>query len=265
MLLVGLAERALPLLEPMGPLQLLAGQAAVCLHLERMAAERAERLAAERVRAAKLVARKIAHEINNPVAILRNYLRILDRKSGRGEPIAEELAILDSEMERIGRITLDLEQLALAQVIARPDQGELHPRIKDILRMFRGSLPEDNSITLSFRPWPEPLSVRADTDRLRQILLNLLANALDAVSGGGTITVRTEPGPEMVWVRVEDTGPGIDPALQAGLFEDGVSGKEGRHGGFGLAIVRSLAEQMGGTVGCDSRPGGTVFTLTLPV
>ena len=265
LLLVGLAERALPLLEPMGPLQLLAGQAAVCLHLERMAAERAERLAAERVRAAKLVARKIAHEINNPVAILRNYLRILDRKSGRGEPIAEELAILDSEMERIGRITLDLEQLALAQVIARPDQGELHPRIKDILRMFRGSLPEDNSITLSFRPWPEPLSVRADTDRLRQILLNLLANALDAVSGGGTITVRTEPGPEMVWVRVEDTGPGIDPGLQAGLFEDGVSGKEGRHGGFGLAIVRSLAEQMGGTVGCDSRPGGTVFTLTLPV
>ena len=53
--------------------------------------------------------------------------------------------------------------------------------------------------------------------------------------------------------------------LQAGLFEDGVSGKEGRHGGFGLAIVRSLAEQMGGTVGCDSRPGGTIFTLTLPV
>ena len=44
-----------------------------------------------------------------------------------------------------------------------------------------------------------------------------------------------------------------------------MSGKEGRHGGFGLAIVRSLAEQMGGTVGCDSRPGGTVFTLTLPV
>ena len=131
--------------------------------------------------------------------------------------------------------------------------------------MFRGSLPEDNSITLSFRPWPEPLSVRANTDRLRQILLNMLANALDAVSGGGTITVRTEPGPEMVWVRVEDTGPGIDPALQAGLFEDGVSGKEGRHGGFGLAIVRSLSGVMGGTEACDSRPGGTVFATTLQV
>jgi two-component system OmpR family sensor kinase len=130
--------------------------------------------------------------------------------------------------------------------------------------MFRGSLPEDNSITLAFQPWPEPLTVRADADRLRQILLNLLANALDAVSGGGTITVRTEPGPDTVRVVVEDTGPGIDPALQAGLFEDGVSGKEGRHGGFGLAIVRSLAEQMGGAVRCDSRSGRTVFTLTLP-
>ena len=206
----------------------------------------------------------IAHEINNPVAILRNYLRILDRKSGRGEPIGEELAILDSEMERIGRITLDLEQLALAQVIARPDRSELHPRLKDILRMFRGALPEDNSITLAFQPWPEPLNVRADGDRLRQILLNLLANALDAVSGGGTITVRTEPGPDTVRVLVEDTGPGIDPALQAGLFEDGVSGKEGRHGGFGLAIVRSLAEQMGGAVSCGSQSGRTVFTLVLP-
>jgi HD-like signal output (HDOD) protein/signal transduction histidine kinase len=264
LLLVGLEERALPLLEPMGPLSLLAHQAAVCLHLERIAAERAEQLATERVRAARLVARKIAHEINNPVAILRNYLRILDRKSGRGEPIGEELAILDSEMERIGRITLDLEQLALTQVIARPDRSELHPRLKDILQMFRGSLPEDNSITLAFQPWPEPLTVRADADRLRQILLNLLANALDAVSGGGTITVRTEPGPDTVRVVVEDTGPGIDPALQAGLFEDGVSGKEGRHGGFGLAIVRSLAEQMGGAVRCDSRSGRTVFTLTLP-
>ena len=264
LLLVGLAERALPLLEPMGPLSLLAHQAAVCLHLERLATERAEQLATERVRAARLVARKIAHEINNPVAILRNYLRILDRKSGRGEPIGEELAILDSEMERIGRITLDLEQLALAQVIARPDRSELHPRLKDILRMFRGALPEDNSITLAFQPWPEPLNVRADGDRLRQILLNLLANALDAVSGGGTITVRTEPGPDTVRVLVEDTGPGIDPALQAGLFEDGVSGKEGRHGGFGLAIVRSLAEQMGGAVSCGSQSGRTVFTLVLP-
>ena len=248
----------------MAPLPLLAAQAAVCFRLARLAAERAERLAVERVRAARLVARKIAHEINNPVAILRNYLRILDRKSGRGEPIGEELAILDSEMERIGRITLDLEQLALAQVIARPDRSELHPRLKDILRMFRGSLPEDNSITLAFQPWPEPLNVRADGDRLRQILLNLLANALDAVSGGGTITVRTEPGPDTVRVLVEDTGPGIDPALQAGLFEDGVSGKEGRHGGFGLAIVRSLAEQMGGAVSCGSQSGRTVFTLVLP-
>ena len=263
-LLVGLAASGLPLLEPMAPLPLLAAQAAVCFRLARLAAERAERLAVERVRAARLVARKIAHEINNPVAILRNYLRILDRKSRRGEPVTEELAILDSEMERIGRITLDLEQLALSQVSPESGQSELHPRIEDILRVFRASLPEDNSVTLAFRPWPQPLSVRADRDRLRQILFNLLGNALDAVAGGGTITVRTEPRDGAVCLLVEDSGPGIDPSLRDGLFQDGVSGKEGRHGGFGLAIVRSLAEQMEGAVGCDSGPAGTVFRLTLP-
>ena len=265
LLLIGLSAKAFHNFNGQWtPLRLLASHAAISLSLERMRTAQAERIAAERLQAACLTARKIAHEINNPLAILRNYLHILGKKSALGEPIAEELAILDNELERLGNLTAGLEDLRREQDEFHLEQLDLHRHIEETLHLFRTASDSTDPIDFNFTPWPQPLFVRTDRRCLTQILQNLLSNAVDAVAGKGAIAIRTETTDVGALIAVEDNGPGIDPALQATLFTPGVSTKEGRHGGLGLAIVHNLALKLGGAISCQSRPGQTVFTLTLP-
>ena len=265
LILIGLMEKPQLNLNGQWPaVHLLANHAAVALYLEMMNAIQKEQLAVERVRSASMVARKIAHEINNPLAILRNYIHILDSRSKKGEPIHEELAIIDHELERISHITLDLEDLASERDETHLERVDLHQELEEVLRLFQASLPKDNRTTLTFTPWGKPLVIRIDTRLLRQIMLNLLGNAMDAVEGPGSITVRTAGQSDTVMISVEDNGSGIDPSLQVDLFKEGVSTKGGRHRGLGLAIVYKLVKQMGGTIDCESSPGVTVFSLTFP-
>ncbi len=266
LILIGLIEKTqLNLNGQWTPIHLLANHAATALYLEQMHVIQVERIAVERVRSASMVARKVAHEINNPLAILRNYIHILDSRSKKGEPIHEELAIIDHELERIGHITLDLEDLARERNDINLERVDTHQELEEILRLFQASLPKDNRVTLTFAPWEKPLVIRADTRCLRQIMQNLLGNAMDAVDGlGGSITVRTTAQQDNVVISVEDNGPGIDPSMRADLFKDGISTKHGRHGGLGLAIVHNLANQMGGTVACESDQGLTTFSVTFP-
>lgn len=265
LILIGIKEQShLTVSGQWTPLRLVANHAAICFYLQRMNAIQAERIAVERLQSAGMVARKIAHEINNPLAILRNYIHILNTKSRKGEAIGEELVIIDSELERIGQITLNLEDLAHEQADLHLEQVDLHQQLAEILRLFRDSLRQDNRITLTLAPWEKPLVLRTDAKHLRQIMQNLLGNAIDALAGQGSITVRTTAQLNDVVISVEDNGPGIDPALRADLFKAGTSTKSGRHGGLGLAIVHKLAGQLGGQIACDSTPGRTVFSLTLP-
>lgn len=244
-------------------LRLLANHAAICFYLERMRMVQAEQIAAERMQAANLAARKIAHEINNPLAILRNYLHILGKKNEQGERINEELAIIDSELERLGHITLGLKDLAHEDTEIHMERLDLHRLIAETLQLFETASGKNSLIHFTFTPWPQPLFIRTDRRCLSQILQNLLGNAVDAVDGQGLVAIRTTAAPDAVLISVEDSGPGIDPALGATLFTAGTSTKDGRHGGLGLAIVQTLTTQLGGSIRYQSRPGQTIFTLTL--
>jgi len=246
--------------------KLLANHAAICIYMGQMRAMEAERVAAERMQAATMTARKIAHEINNPLATIRNYLHILRRKGMQGEPIGDELAILDNELEHLGHITLGLENLSQEQSEMRSELLDVHRLIEETLRLFQLASAVRGQVGFSYAPWPQPLSVRTDRHCLSQILQNLLGNAVDAVNGQGQITVRTTvENDSTVLISVEDSGPGIDPGIDATLFMAGISTKGGRHGGLGLVIVRKLANQLGGSISHRSQPGQTVFTLTLPI
>ncbi len=263
--IVGLKEQSqLVLSSQWRPLRLLANHAAISFYLERMKTVQAERIAAERLQSANMAAKKIAHEINNPLAILRNYIYILGKKSRKGEGISEELAIIDNELQRIGQITTGLEDLARNQTDITLERVDLHQQLREILELFRASLSGDNRVTLHFAPWDKPLAIHTDARCLSQIMQNLLGNAMEAVAGHGSITVRTIAHLNTVVVAVEDTGPGIDPSVRTDLFKDGTSTKNGRHGGLGLAIVHKLASQIGGSVTYESSRDTTVFLLTLP-
>lgn len=246
------------------PLRLLANHAAICFYMERMRAIQTEQVTAERMQAANLAARKIAHEINNPLATLRNYVHIIRKKSEQGQTISEELTILDNELERLGQVTLGLEDLSQEHPEMRRERLDIHRLIGDILHLFQTANSASQLIEFSFAPWPQPIFVEADRGCLNQILQNLLGNAVDALAGQGTITIRTETNAAMVLVSVEDTGPGIDPTVAATLFTAGASTKGEGHGGLGLAIAQKFANQMGGQIRHHSQPGKTIFTLELP-
>lgn len=265
LILIGLREKSHhSLVSQWTPLRLLANHGAISFYLERLKTIQAKQIAAERLQAANRVAGKIAHEINNPLAILRNYLYILDKKNSRGEAITEELTIIDNELERIGNITAHLKDLAQEPNDLHFEQVDLHRLLEEILALFRASLPGDDQVTLTFTPWEQPLVIRADSQGLRQIMQNILGNALDAVAGQGSISVRTDAHLHTAVIRVTDTGPGIAPCVQADLFKEGISTKNGAHSGLGLAIVHRLVARMGGTVACESNNGATVFSLTFP-
>jgi len=265
LILIGLKESSHhSLVSQWTPLRLLANHGAIAFYLQRLQALQAEQIATERLQAASRVAGKIAHEINNPLAILRNYLYILDKKNSNGEAISEELAIIDHELERIGNITAHLKNLAQEPNDLHCETVDLHPLLEEILDLFRASLPGGDQVSLTFTPWEQPLTVRADPQGLRQIMQNLLGNALDAVAGQGQISVRTAFLARTAVISVTDNGPGIAAWVQNDLFKEGISTKKGEHSGLGLAIVHRLITRMGGTVSCESGKGATVFSLTLP-
>ncbi len=270
LIVTGIEEPQSRLLRQPAPLRLLAGQAAAGLFLCRLHEAQAERIAEERIASATMVARKIAHEINNPLAILRNYIKILEMKLKDDETVREDLAVIDQEFERIGHITSQLDDLATDRLLIRPRHLDLNQLLEETLQMYRKSLPADREIRILFEPDPALPEIETDPDCIRQILLNLLGNALDALRDGGTITValramEEEDGTGAVLLTVADTGPGIPESLLPNLFDAGITTKGGGHSGLGLAIVRKITGRLGGSITCRSSEKGTIFSVSLPL
>jgi signal transduction histidine kinase len=265
LLLIGLQAHSFrALTSQAGALQMVAGHAAIAFQLERIRREQSERIASERLQAATLVARKIGHEINNPLAILRNYLHILERKISQGQDIVQELAIIDGELERLAQVTRGLDDLSREHTPPRREQIDLHRHLRTILTPFQAALPPESQIVLTLQPSAHPVVLDLDPGHLHQIVHNLVQNSLDALQSKGTITLRTEIDRNQVRIHVEDDGPGIDPAHFNDIFNAGFSTKNDTHRGLGLSIAAALAKQMGGTLSGAVLNGTTTFTLALP-
>jgi len=250
------------------PLQLLAAQAAVTLTMEQWRQARTRRMAAERLEAAAMVARKIGHEINNPLSILRNYLKILKLKIENNETITDELVILDKEFERISRLTHQLSDLSSDAPLKTDEPIDLRSYLEELVGLFRsGPDFQEGNMHLDLEIAPDfPETIRTDANALRQILINLLNNSCEALEGQGDILVSAGPGQESgtMVIRVRDTGPGIHPDLRSTLFQAGTSSKKGGHGGLGLAIAARLAQRMGGRIELGDEKQ-TTFHVILPL
>lgn len=211
--------------------------------------------------------RAVLHEISNPLTIMRNYLHLLTVK--QGEQVAqEELRVLREETERVARILLRLSE---------PESDEtqepgfnLNKTIRDLARVLDDALCRPRGIRLNLNLADGlPLLARG-RDAIRQILLNLVRNAVEALEQGGNVTVTTQDrinlqGRQYVELAIADDGAGLPDDLRARLFQPTTSMKGSGHAGLGLSIVRNLAEELGGYAGC--RPnvgGGTVFLVLLP-
>lgn len=229
--------------------------------------ERAQRerdmLRAEQLAALGQVAAGVAHELRNPLTSIKGLVQ-LNRKelAARGLP-AEDLGIIEQEIRRMERT------LQTFLDFARPSQPqrrhlELAGVVDRVLALVAGRA-EKQQVALRFSHPASAVWVDADEDQMKQLVLNLVLNALDAMPQAGRLDVALGESSEgQVEIEVLDTGPGIAPSLRTKIFEPFVSSKE-TGVGLGLAVSRRIAEDHGGLLAASNRPeGGARFVLTLP-
>lgn len=137
--------------------------------------------------------------------------------------------------------------------------------VRDALNLSRGRI-EQQHVAVHVDPSEGGCLLHADREQLRQVMLNLILNALDVMPNGGTLGISLRNGPERkaIEVNVTDTGPGISPAILPRLFEPFATNKETGIG-LGLVVSRRIVGDHGGTIQGSNRPeGGACFTVVLP-
>jgi two-component system, OmpR family, sensor kinase len=212
-----------------------------------------------------------SHELRTPLAAIRGYAELARRRGGSlPDEVAQALGRVESEAARMGEL---VDELLL---LARLDAGRpLAREPVDLTRLIIDATSDARAATADHR-WqlelPEqPVIVRGDEQRLRQVLANLLSNAGRHTPVGTEVTVAlTTQQSDAVVISVTDNGPGIAAELLPDVFERFVRGDSSRSraagsSGLGLAIVHAVTAAHGGTADVTSRPGETTFTITMPV
>ena len=226
----------------------------------------------EKLAIAGRLAASIAHEINNPLEAITNCLYLIEQ--GELEPDSRNyLEMAQRELDLVSKITM--QTLRFYRRSSRPMKTDLRDLVESVLDILdRRVKQQDIEVLRRFRDIP---LVLAHQGEIRQVLANLVGNAIDALPEGGKLELRTSPGHDWVHgvpgvrVTVADNGTGMDEAVRARIFEAFYSTKGITGTGLGLWISRDIVEKHKGRLDVWSRkrteetPGGTVFTLFLPV
>ncbi|HET9955872.1 MAG TPA: PAS domain S-box protein [Polyangiaceae bacterium] len=250
---------------------------------EKHETEKALRRAEEQLRQAQKMeaighlAGGIAHDFNNLLSVVLSYsdMLLLDQKA---EDARSELLEIKRAGERAAELTRQLLAFSRKQML-KLQVVDLNQTVTSVARLLQRVLGED--LTLQLRLADELWPATLDPAQLEQVLVNLVANARDAMPTGGTVTVQTKnavlteffvashpsakPGPH-VSLMVKDTGVGIEPSVRLRIFEPFFTTKERTKGtGLGLSVVLGIVQQCGGFIDVESTPGhGAAFTLYFP-
>jgi signal transduction histidine kinase len=209
----------------------------------------------------------LAHEIRNPLGTLSMNLQLLqedwaDPVSERETKGARKIGVLLKEIRHLETILNDFLRFA-AKPRLRLERVALNKVVEELLE-FISPQAAKGRVHVTRRLSPAAPPVQADAERIRQCLLNLLLNALQAMPDGGELDVSTEPAPGACRVRVRDTGVGIPPENLGQIFNLYFSTKPAGTG-LGLPMARKIVEEHRGTISVESAPGkGSVFTIDLP-
>jgi len=269
-LVIGVSKNEyLGIISQSAPLMLLVEQAGMALYIDSLHKQEQQRKAREQLKGAVMLARKIAHEINNPVATLQNYLSVLENKLKGNAEIREELRILREECQRIGTISRQLEDITLGEQVKPTTTIDLNTLLDETVRLYQVAGQNGQAIRFRFQPNQQPVFVTTDENALKQVLTNLINNAVEAVGQEGTVTIKLtcieRQGENRACISIRDDGSGLDPAVKDNLFEAGITNKKNGHSGLGLAIVANLVQRLGGSIEVVEEEGNTIFSIFLPV
>ena len=217
----------------------------------------------ERLAAVGKLAARVAHEVNNPLAIIQTAIRIVRNQSKADDPSKGNLQEIEEEIGRIARIIRELRDGS------RPSPTEELVQVNRVIQSLEGLLApslREKQITLSVALDPALPWVRLPTDQLKQVILNMVRNAEDAMPGGGCLSIQTTRQGNKVEAIIGDTGCGIPEAQRRHVFDPFFSTKAKDQGmGLGLWVSYGIIQSANGSIVVESEVGkGSTFRVSLP-
>ena len=208
----------------------------------------------------------VAHEINNPLGIILCHTDLLKEDlSGPPEKV-EDLAVIEKHVKNCQRIVQDLLSFARDQQTSRAP-GSINQAIREVTTMVSHQLGKER-ITVELALDQGMPVLNMDADKMKQVLLNMIMNAAQAIGQEGVIRIGTKhlPAHGQVRIRIQDTGRGIDPAVRDKIFEPFFTTKGPQEGtGLGLSVSYGIVRDHGGEITVESAPNeGATFTILLP-
>jgi two-component system sensor histidine kinase HydH len=232
--------------------------------VQRLQAAERESLRNDQLASLGQLAAGLAHELRNPLTAIRTLVEAARTGGPSAQLDGRDLEVVDEELTR-----LDATLQSFLDYARPPKLQRRAIDLRDVIDrtvLLVKPRAEQQSVSLEVAQPTIPVRVNADPEQLRQVVLNLLLNALDAVGSGGRIEVgaQEDVAQRRVTLTIADNGPGIAASIRDKLFEPFVSSKAAGTG-LGLTICRRIVENHGGTITVDNRPtGGPIFTIQLP-
>lgn len=217
----------------------------------------------EKLSALGLLAAEVAHEIRNPLTVMKLLYHSLDLRFSEDDPRAKDAKIIEAKIEHLNKI---VEQILDFARTTEPEFApvNLNELVDELGLLVRHKLANQN-IQMTRRLQPDLPAVLGDATQLEQAFLNLILNAAEAMPDGGTLTVKTHMMKSRVLIEFRDTGAGMSEETQKQAFTAVLSTTKARGTGLGLAIVGRIVETHRGTIRIKSRPGrGTAMVISLP-
>jgi signal transduction histidine kinase len=217
----------------------------------------------EKLSALGLLAAEVAHEIRNPLTVMKLLYHSLNLEFRESDPRAKDTKIIESKIEHLNKI---VEQILDFARTTEPKFApvNLNELVDELGLLVRHKLANQN-ISMVRRLQPDLPAVMGDAPQLEQAFLNLILNSAEAMPDGGTLTVKSRAAKSRVTIEFKDTGAGMSEEMQRQAFTAVLSTTKAKGTGLGLAIVGRIVETHHGTVQIKSRPGrGTAIIISLP-
>jgi signal transduction histidine kinase/HD-like signal output (HDOD) protein len=263
-------------------LTMFANQAAVALHMNSLRKKQPALDRSQGFPVSSIMARKVVHEVSTPLNIIKNYLKILERKSSGEDWGKDELKIINEEIERISVILGELANLS--EFKPRPtDHFDFNALISEVVKIFKESFLLGPHIEVHIEHDQNLPRITTDKNGMKQVIMNLIQNAIDALPEGGNIQIATryishhpeasipleargDVESDYVEITISDDGPGIPPIIKSRLFEPYTTTRGEEHAGLGLYIVHNIVKGLKGSVTYESEEeSGTSVKVVLPI
>jgi two-component system, NtrC family, sensor histidine kinase HydH len=216
----------------------------------------------ERLAAVGSMASHVSHEIKNPLIAIGGMAHQLKRSPLLGEKEKEKLELITAEINRLEKLLLEVRDFT-RPITPQKVKAQINTILDDIIGLFGPVLTEQHIQVKRSLNTNLPNGF-FDPGQIKQVFLNLIKNAVEAMPEGGTLTLQTDLTQQGILIKISDTGSGIDPQIREQLFRPFVSSKK-KGTGLGLAVSYKLVQDHNGDIQVDSSGQGTTMTVILPL